>query len=310
MEIKKYTKKDESLWNDFVRSAKNSLFMHDRNFMEYHADRFEDASLLFYEEDEAVALLPLSVKDNVLYSHAGLTFGGFITSTKMKQHRMNEMFEALLKYMSDNSYSKLIYKAIPYIYCTQPAEEDLYALYKFGAKLSKMEASTVVDLQNALKIPKGRKAQITRAKREGVVVEESDEFDSFIELENKVLSEYHNTKAVHSGVELKLLHERFPNNLKLFVGKYKDKIISGSVIFIYANTIHTQYLAADDVAREIGALDLVVATLMENYKSTKKWFDFGKSTEGDGKYLNEGLISQKESFGGRTCVYQTWEIDR
>ena len=26
-------------------------------------------------------------------------------------------------------------------------------------------------------------------------------------------------------------------------------------------------------------------------------------------HLNEGLISQKEGFGGRTGVYETWKID-
>jgi type I restriction enzyme R subunit len=38
-----------------------------------------------------------------------------------------------------------------------------------------------------------------------------------------------------------------------------------------------------------------------------KFFDFGRSTEGDGDYLNEGLISQKEGFGGRGVVYDTYE---
>ena len=40
-----------------------------------------------------------------------------------------------------------------------------------------------------------------------------------------------------------------------------------------------------------------------------KYIDFGKSTEGNGSILNEGLISQKEGFGGRTFVYQTWSIN-
>ncbi len=37
--------------------------------------------------------------------------------------------------------------------------------------------------------------------------------------------------------------------------------------------------------------------------------DFGIFTENGGRYLNEGLISQKDSFGGRTNVYQLWKID-
>lgn len=33
------------------------------------------------------------------------------------------------------------------------------------------------------------------------------------------------------------------------------------------------------------------------------------SAEDGGRYLNEGLIAQKEGFGGRTVVYETYELD-
>ena len=85
-------------------------------------------------------------------------------------------------------------------------------------------------------------------------------------------------------------------------------MIAGTVLFIYENAIHTQYMAANDTAREIGALDLTISSVIENYKTTKKWLDFGISTEDMGHYLNEGLISQKEGFGGRTNIYQTWRV--
>ena len=38
-------------------------------------------------------------------------------------------------------------------------------------------------------------------------------------------------------------------------------------------------------------------------------FDFGVSTEQRGSYLNEGLIFQKEGFGGRAICYDTYAID-
>ena len=60
---------------------------------------------------------------------------------------------------------------------------------------------------------------------------------------------------------------------------------------------------------EIGGLDLLIKTLMDLYKDTKTYFDFGISSENNGRYLNKGLIAQKEGFGGRTNIYQTWEID-
>lgn len=306
--LKQYTYEDKYIWNNFLKNSKNGMFMFYREYMEYHSDRFIDNSILFYQEDTLVAILPMTIKENCLYSHGGLTFGGFITNKKMKQHKMLDCFYALQKYIKSNNIKSLIYKSIPYIYQLQPAEEDIYSLYNIGAKISKIEAATLVNLRNPLKMPKGRSAQVKRAKREGVIVEESTEFNSFIELENKILADYHNSKAVHTGKELLFLHNNFPENIKLYVGKYKNEVIAGSVVFIYDNVVHTQYLAANDIARKIGALDYVVATMMDKYRESKLWFDFGKSTEEDGKLLNEGLIAQKEGFGGRTFVYTTWEL--
>ena len=309
MKIRRYTSNDIVSWNTFIENSKNSLFMFNRNYMEYHSDRFIDNSLIFYNENnEIMAVLPLNRIGNELFSHSGLTFGGVIVDSRMKQHHMSDLFDCLLCYMRENAFNKLLYKQIPHIYHKQPAEEDLYSLFCHNAKLEKVEAATVMNLKNVLKMPKGRKAQVLRAKREGVTVEESEDFNAFINLENEVLSKYHDTKAVHTGRELSLLHERFPGNIKLYVGTYCGSIIAGCVLFVYDNVVHTQYLAANDQARKIGALDLVIYHLIEMYSSSKIWFDFGKSTEGDGLILNNGLISQKEGFGGRTCVYNTWSL--
>ena len=161
-------------------------------------------------------------------------------------------------------------------------------------------------------MPKCRKAQIARAKREGVKIEictDMESYINFINLENKVLAERHETKAVHTAEELKMLHDRFPENIGLFVAIKDEKMIAGAVIFEYKNVIHTQYMAANEEARKIGGLDLVIATIIEKYKQEKMWLDFGISTEHGRIYLNEGLISQKEGFGGRTGVYETWKID-
>lgn len=309
MEIKKYTAENKQFWNDFVKNSKNGTFMFNRNFMDYHSDRFCDNSLMFYDDDELIAVLPMSLHDNELRSHGGLTYGGFITNEKMKQHKMLECFNLLKQYMNNNNITKLLYKHIPHIYHKQASEEDLYALYRCGAKLNKIEPSTTVCLTNPYKMPKGRKAQVSRAKREGVIIEKSDDFKTFIKLENEILTEFHNTQAVHSAEELKLLKANFPENIELWVAKLNNNIIAGTVLFIYDNVIHTQYMAANKTAREIGGLDYLIKTLMDTYTPSKQWFDFGISSENNGSLLNYGLISQKEGFGGRTIVYQTWEID-
>lgn len=309
--IEKYSGEKEDIWNQFNKNSKNSLFMFDRKYMDYHSDRFKDHSLLFYDEDKLIAILPLSEHGEELKSHGGLTYGGFITDSKMKQHTMMDCFETFISYAKENGFSKVTYKCIPHIYHNQPAEEDRFALFANGAQLVTVDVSTYVNLSSPLKMPKGRKAQISRAKREGVVIEELsslEDFEVFIDLENAVLNERHEVSAVHTGAELKLLKDRLPENIHLFAAMKDGKMIAGTVVYEYDTVVHTQYMAADDEARTIGALDLAVSTVIEKYKNSKKWLDFGISTEHGKIYLNEGLCSQKEGFGGRTGVYEIWKM--
>lgn len=311
MIIRLYSEQNKDEWNEFNRTSKNPLFMFDRNYMDYHKERFKDHSLLFYDEEKLVAILPMSIHDNVLVSHGGLTYGGMISGDSMKQHTMNECFDALKVYARMNSIKRIRYKAIPHIYHAQPAEEDRYALYANGGRLVTIDASTYINLSSPLKMSKGRRSQISRAKREDVtvhVMESYGDYKEFIELENSILKERHNTSAVHSAEELKMLHDRFPDNIHLYLACRNHNTIAGAVVFEYENVVHTQYMAANEEARAIGALDLTVYSIIERYKNKKKWLDFGISTEHDRIYLNEGLIAQKESFGGRTGVYAIWEL--
>lgn len=299
-------------WDLFVKKSKNPLFMFERDYMDYHSDRFNDHSLIFKSEGEIIAVMPANEKENILYSHGGLTFGGLIVDDLIKQHTVNRCFVELIIYLKKQGITTLYYKHIPHMYHLQPSEEDIYAIHQIGGKLFEVAAATVINLRKPLKMPKGRKAQIKRAIRENVEISLSNEksdYVRFIALENEVLEQRHSTHAVHTADELFMLHENFPDQIKLYVAKSENEIIAGTVIFEYDDVVHTQYMAADEVARRIGALDLVINTVIEEYKKNKRWLDFGISTEDGGRYLNEGLISQKESFGGRTNIYALWKIE-
>lgn len=309
--VRRYSDKETEQWNEFNEKSKNSLFMFNRAYMDYHKDRFMDHSLMFYDDDSIIALLPMSQHEDILISHGGLTYGGFISNSNMKQHTMNECFDLLVDYASNHKFYKIRYKTIPHIYHSQSAEEDRYALYAHGGNLITVDASTYLNLLNPLKMSKGRKAQISRARRENVVVKQVEDYDSyysFIALENEVLVKRHNTQAVHTAKELKMLHDAFPDRIHLFNAYKNGRIVAGTVIYEYEHVIHTQYMAANEEARKLGALDLVINTVIDKYKVNKKWLDFGISTEHDKIFLNEGLISQKEGFGGRTGVYEIWEL--
>ena len=63
MKIVKYTAEDKNNWNEFVRNSKNGHFFFQRDYMEYHSDRFDDFSLMFYDETyKLIAILPPNIK--------------------------------------------------------------------------------------------------------------------------------------------------------------------------------------------------------------------------------------------------------
>lgn len=309
--IKRYSDDKADTWNQFNRQSKNGLFMFDRKYMDYHRDRFTDHSLMFLYKGKLIAILPICENGNRMISHGGLTFGGFITDANMKQHIMLDCFEAMCDYAKENGFEEIHYKCIPHIYHNNPAEEDRFALFFCGAALRNVDVSTYINLSEPIKMSKGRRAQILRAKRDDIRIEELSglsDFEAFIDIENEVLSKRHGVRAVHTGKELKLLHDSFPENIHLIVALESGRMIAGTVVYEYKQVVHTQYMAADDEARKNGALDLVVATVIERYKANKRWLDFGISTEHGRIFLNKGLCAQKEGFGGRTGVYETWEI--
>lgn len=307
--IRQYEAADREAWDAFVNASKTPMFMFNRGFMEYHADRFEDASLLFFKDDALVAVLPASRHGDELRSHGGLTYGGLLSGPKMRQVTMLDCFAALRDFCRERGVKSVVYKAIPHFYHAQPAQEDLYALFRKDAALEKVEPAVVIRLANPLKMPKGRKAQISRARREGVEVRETDDLDAFIALENATLMAHHGVCAVHTADELRLLKGRFPENVRCFGGFRDGRLIAGTLLFVYPTVVHTQYMCADDEAREIGGLDLVIADVIERFRTSHEWLDFGISTEENGRVLNEGLIEQKEGFGGRVFTYATYRLN-
>lgn len=49
-EIRRYTDSDSAAWNDFVKKSRQGTFLFDRNYMDYHKDRFKDYSFMFYKK--------------------------------------------------------------------------------------------------------------------------------------------------------------------------------------------------------------------------------------------------------------------
>jgi len=99
IEIKKYYTDNKTDWNNFIDSSKNGTFMLKRDYMEYHSDRFKDFSIMFYEKNNLIAVMPASIHGKEIISHGGLTYGGIISGLDMTTEKMLNIFESLLIYL-------------------------------------------------------------------------------------------------------------------------------------------------------------------------------------------------------------------
>ncbi len=291
------------MWDAFVANSKNATFLFYRDYMEYHADRFEDHSLLFYFNNSLVALLPAHVCGSQVCSHNGLSYGGFLTSTKMKTERMLHVFDASISYFREAGFTAFKYKSIPYIYHQAPAQEDLYALFKHGATVLRRDELSVIHQGQPVSFSRTRRWEVKKALKFGWDIRESLDFETFMRLTEILLKEKYNTKPVHSTVEITKLANLFPDNIKLHVAANNGNIEAGVIIYETQTVAHCQYIGSTEFGRKNGALSVLLDALISQVYSSKAFFDFGSSIDGSEIGFNSRLVKYKESYGGRTIVH-------
>ncbi|MBO4520172.1 MAG: GNAT family N-acetyltransferase [Alphaproteobacteria bacterium] len=307
IDVLPYNSEKRQEWDAFIDASKNGTFMLKRGYVEYHADRFTDFSLMFYKDGKLIAVLPASLHGEEVRSHGGLTYGGIISDRKMTTPEMLDVFDALKAFLAEKGVKKLLYKRVPSVYFTYPSDEDLYVLFRNGATLVRRDISTAVYLPDKIRFSELRRRGVKKAVKSGLEVRPSTDYDGYISLLTEVLSVHHGTKPVHTGAELALLAGHFPDNIKLYCAYRGEEMMAGVLIFDTPQTVHAQYIANSEEGRDIGALDLVTDYLINTYCAGKTYFDFGISTEESGTVLNRGLIGQKEMFGGRGVAYDFYE---
>ena len=310
MHIEIYDDSQEEVWDEFVRESKNGTFLFFRDYVDYHRDRFEEHSLLIWDNRKRrlIALLPANKKGDTLVSHGGLTYGGFVTDERMKAPLMLQVFEHTLSYLREQAFVKLIYKAVPHIYHRIPAEEDSYALFRHGATLYRRDVTTAVTPANNIAWQTRRIRSRKKALAAGVTWGPSDDYGQYWRILEHNLWTAHKLKPVHSLAEIRRLQSSFPENIRLFCSFLENEVIAGVVVYESHNVAHAQYTAVSDVGRSSGALDLLFFHLLTEVYQDKECFDFGVSTEANGQYLNTGLVGYKEGFGGRTVTHDFYEM--
>ncbi|NVK04815.1 MAG: GNAT family N-acetyltransferase [Flavobacteriia bacterium] len=302
---------DESEWNAFVDNAKNSTFLFNRSFMDYHKDRFDDYSLIIREGDAIVGCLPANqITESKIASHQGLTYGGLIVSQDARLLSVMEIFRSMLEYLANNGVEVLEYKSFPRFYNSLSTDEVDYTLFRLNAELYRRDTAIAVRQGYQLPYQNRRKRAIKKAIKAGVVIEETDQLDEFYnEVLSPVLQARHGVDPVHSLKELKKLKTAFPNQIRQFNALIEGKVVAGTTVFESNQVAHAQYIAVVDEGMKLGANDYLFSYLIENTFRDKDFFDFGICNEDAGRTLNKGLLEWKEGFGARSYAHDFYRIE-
>ena len=304
-----YSPDDKAAWDRCVSESRNGTFMLYRDFMEYHADRFQDQSLLVYDDDTLIAVLPGSRHGEHWRSHGGLTYAGFVASRDFRADNALKAVAAVINHLKSTGAQSMMLKPVPHIYHRMPSEEELYALHRHGAVLFRRDISSTIPIADRYSFSKGRKWTINKSRKEGVVVAPSDNWEAFMAIEEALLMEKRGVKPVHSAAEMRYLAGLFPKNIELWLATLNDEILAGVVTFRSSMVLHAQYIGSIEKGRMIGAVDAIIDHLLTQQCQSHRFFDFGISTTDEGRMLDEALVANKESYGARGTSYDHYRIE-
>ena len=301
-QVKLYQPQDFNLWNAFISVAKNATFLFHRNFMEYHSERFQDYSLLVFDEKQLLAVLPANRVGATVYSHQGLSYGSLVVKEDIRIKEYVTIVKELMQFLQTNGVENFEIKLLPKIYNITISDEMDYVAFLMQSSLFRTDVYLTMDMQIDYQPNRNRKRALKIASELGIEIKEEKNYNGFwnqILIPN--LQERFGVSPVHSYEEIEKLADLFPENILLF-NAYQDNVLKAGVLMFLTETVaHFQYSSGGNDRNDTAALDVLFDFIIQKY-AHKKYVSFGSSSEDNGLKLNEGLAYWKESFGAKTTV--------
>jgi len=314
LRVRAYATADAGGWDEFVDASVNGTFLHTRRFLSYHGDRFEDRSALVESDGgDLLGVFPAAIDRadaRLVVSHPGSTYGGIVTDGSLRGETMLEAMRSLRSHYAAAGFTRLQYKAVPFLYRKRPVADDLYALFRNQARRIRCDLSSTIDLQSRGRLTHGREQALQKVAKGAVeIVDGPDHLEPVWHLLKGNLAERHGVSPVHSLGELRRLQALFPQDIECIAGRVSGRVLAGVVLFWCGTAAHSQYIASNAEARPLCVLDAVIEACIRRARDRGlRWFDFGTSTEQAGTVLNSGLYDYKTSYGAGSTAYEFYEL--
>ena len=316
--IHRYTESEKKIWDQFVPQANNGTLFHMRSFLDYHPkERFLDHSLIIEKKGKLFSVFPAAEKKsgnkNFLISHPGSTVGSFVVPESLSIADSLCLVDELINYVEGISLEGIRITLPPNLYQRRLSNYMDFSFFKYRFQYVKREVTSILFLEKSIertvsKFRPSHQRSIRKARDSGVVVRQSNDFESFYGILKKNLKIRHNVEPTHTIKELKKIHTLFPERCNLFAAFIDDEMIAGVVNFVVnEHTVIAFYISHNEKFKEYRAVNFLFYSIFDwaiglNYKI----YDFGIFTVNEEP--NMGLGRFKENFGASGIFRDTIEL--
>ena len=316
--LHRYINQNESRWDQFVSSGNNGTLFHLRKFLNYHPkDRFQDHSILIEKKQNLFSVLPAAelIVDGkrILVSHPGSTVGSFVVPENLSIADAMSMSEALVTYVKENNFFGIRITLPPTLYQRRLSNYMDFSFFKQGFTYSKRDVTSILFLEDSLdknlaKFKSSHFRAVRNAQEKGVIVRQSNDFDSFYHILEQNLKIRHGVSPTHTLTELKNIHALFPDRVNLFAAFVKDVMVAGVVNFVVNDhVVLAFYISHDEAYQEFRAVNLLFYSIFDwAIQQGFRIYDFGTFTVNEEP--NMGLGRFKENFGASGIFRDTIEL--
>lgn len=317
--INKYESRELNEWDEFIDASNNGTIFQKQSFITYHIDRkFVDHSLIIKNNSNILAVFPAAIKNNVLYSHPGSSYGGFVIAQDVEFSVINDIILELDNYCINNSFKSIFLINSPSIYhkeldCSLDFLLQWNRFYQKELYISHAVNMKKTTALSDLLAKRKRRYLNNNSEFNTLEFKESNEFDEFyrILLASK---EKFKTTPTHSLKELVRLKKTFSDDMKLLLTIKKGGVIGGSLVFFANNKIALVFY--NTIMEEFKNSQIAMLQLYKCMEISKKYgyhsVDFGVShtpEANDPLAPKLSLIHFKEQFGAKGVLRVAYQKD-
>lgn len=322
--VRRFEPGDHEQWDSFVERSVEGTFMHSRTFLSYHPpERFDDCSLIVIDDrDHWRAVFPaaaiVSGNTRILQSHPGATYGGIMMPEDTVTVQIDSIISSIADAARSEGFDQIRMRTPERIFRRRNFDELDTACFRAGFRIEGRELSCALRLNSSTRNellerwrPLGRR-HLRSAEKSGVTVRITDDFTEFWRILERTLDARHSAHPAHTLAEIQRLRDLLPGRVLLVGGYLNERLISGTVLFLFNSTAaHTFYIAQDYDFAEYNSLPSVMLAAAEFCRDKGfAWMNFGISSEPGtlGHELNHGLYGFKRSCGGEGVTRDLWSL--